>query len=259
MSAGIPLLIRYPGIIRQEKIIETPYSSVDFAPTILGLMGVDHKVKFEGVEATEDLLSSNILSANDDSVIFSSDHGRGAWAMAVMRGYKYVVGKYGAPWLYDLNLDPEELINFVDDDGYAQIKDKLQTALTDAIMRKIVNFDFVEGSFLDKPRCSDKTNLIPNRLSYKLCKDVPVEECKGKRRTKRHCPASCHTCSSEDSSGKLLMPNGQVLRCWQIGYNPEFFCNKSSKVRTFCPTACAVPGGSYNDYVMQNIRSNWMS
>jgi len=33
-------------------------------------MGVDRNVKFEVVEATKDLLSSSLLSANDDSVIF---------------------------------------------------------------------------------------------------------------------------------------------------------------------------------------------
>lgn len=243
MSAGIPLLVRYPGTIRQEKIIETPYSSVDFAPTILALMGIDHNVKFQGVEATEELLSSSQLSANDASVVFSSDHGKGEWAMAVMRGYKYVVGNHGSPWLYDLNLDPDELINFVDDDGYIQVKEKLQTALTGAITRKLVKFDFTDGSFLDKPRCLDKTNIIPNRLTYTLCKNVHVKECKGKRRMKKHCPATCRTCSSEDSLGKLLLSNGQVLQCTQIGYNPEFFCNMSLKVRTFCPTTCKLSAG----------------
>jgi Arylsulfatase A and related enzymes len=73
-SAGIPLIIRYPRKIKSGKIIETAYSSVDVAPTILSLLGVKDtsSATFQGVDGSQELTTSGNVSAQQDKIIFSS-------------------------------------------------------------------------------------------------------------------------------------------------------------------------------------------
>ena len=102
-SAGIPFLIRHPGTIPAGKIVETAYSSVDFLPTILGLMGVTGvDMNFHGVDGSQELLNDDMISHDEDKIIISMDTGETpVWAMAQMGNYKLVVSQIEIPWLFD--------------------------------------------------------------------------------------------------------------------------------------------------------------
>ena len=55
-SSQVPFLIKWPGKIRRGKVVETAYSSVDFVPTILGLMGVTTKrIGSPGIDGSVEL------------------------------------------------------------------------------------------------------------------------------------------------------------------------------------------------------------
>ena len=43
-SAKIPFVIRWPGKIAPGKVVNTAYTTVDFGPTILGIMGIEEEI-----------------------------------------------------------------------------------------------------------------------------------------------------------------------------------------------------------------------
>ena len=71
-------------------------------------------MEFQGIDRSEELVNSDMISSRDD-IVFSMDAGkRPMWAAAIKNGYKLVIGASGIPWLFDLNLDPDETINLIE-------------------------------------------------------------------------------------------------------------------------------------------------
>jgi uncharacterized sulfatase len=126
-SVRIPFLIRYPNKIPSGKVINTAYTNVDFAPTILSLMDVKTDAKFHGLDTSEDFTNSEEI-VNSDRIVYYAKSG-GWWVTAVNDRYKLVIDKKEKPYLFDLEKDPDELINFYNVKGYAGIAQRMQTEL----------------------------------------------------------------------------------------------------------------------------------
>lgn len=126
-SARIPFVIRYPKAIAPGKVIRKAYTNVDFAPTMLGLMNVDHTVPFHGTDTSLDLTSKEKEVSNDRITYFAKNGGW--WVCAVNNRYKLVIDKKEKPWLIDLEKDPFETTNFYYDPAYKAIAAKLQKEL----------------------------------------------------------------------------------------------------------------------------------
>lgn len=126
-SARIPFVIRYPEKIKAGKIINTAYTNVDFTPTILSVMGVKSDAEFQGLDTSEDLLN-NKKEITSDRVTYYAKSG-GWWVTAVNNRYKLVLDKNESPYLFDLEKDPNELINFYYDAAYKKIANDLQSEL----------------------------------------------------------------------------------------------------------------------------------
>ena len=126
-SARIPFLIRYPNKIPSGKVINTAYTNVDFTPTILSLMNVNTDAKFHGLDTSEDF-TNNKKEVNSDRITYFAKSG-GWWVSAVNDSYKLVIDKKEKPYLFDLQKDPDELINFYYDAAYADIAKMMQTEL----------------------------------------------------------------------------------------------------------------------------------
>ena len=72
-SATVPFVIRYPGVIPAGKVINKANSNADFAPTILGLMGVEKGWPvFDGENLSADYTSSTQFIEGDRIVYFLS-------------------------------------------------------------------------------------------------------------------------------------------------------------------------------------------
>ena len=114
-SAGVPFLLQYPHRVKAGKVVETAHSSVNFATTILSLMGVeDPGVEFQGIDGSEELVNSDMISSRDN-IVFSMDYRkRRMWAAAIKNGYKLVIGASGIPWLFGLDLDPDKTVNLIE-------------------------------------------------------------------------------------------------------------------------------------------------
>jgi arylsulfatase A-like enzyme len=242
-SAGIPFLIKYPDKIQRGKIVETPYSSVDFAPTILSLMNVKDysRFPFHGVDGSDELLDSSQVSRREDKIIILMDTGLSpSWAAAVKDGYKLVVSLRTDPFLFDLNVDPEEMINYIDSDSpnHVAVKADLQAALGEALSKlEIPMTNIVSDVFLDRPACFDSNDAIRLRTGEMVtCNDIGqgifTNDC-GDFNVDRHCPRTCGTCKCEDSLGPIFV-QGKVGTCGDFADE----CSSSGKVRTFCHKMC---------------------
>ena len=91
-SAGIPFILRYPDRVMAGKIVETAYTSVDFAPSVLKIMGVTNpNVNFQGVDFSQELLSDEKVSSKE-VIRYVFDSGNNMrWAAAIMKQYRLVI------------------------------------------------------------------------------------------------------------------------------------------------------------------------
>jgi len=240
-SAGIPFLVRYPDKVPAGKVVETAYSSVDFAPTILGLMGVEipATVSFQGVDGSQELTSSQKLTNDQTQIVYSFDTGKTpVWAAAIKAGYKLVISKSDVPWLFDVTLDPEEMHNFIDMSSHSHIVEELRPALIEAMKKYNIPMGIISNFiYLDKPACVDRRDILPiNNGKKAFCSDIGVtvnpSKCTAQLKISNHCPYTCKTCC-EDSTG-LMWYNGGAMRCDSL----QNLCDVSVRVRQFCPSTC---------------------
>ncbi|MFI3331772.1 MAG: sulfatase-like hydrolase/transferase [Rikenellaceae bacterium] len=128
-ACKIPFIVRYPKAIKAGKIVDKCYTTNDFAPTILGMMG-SRQIEGEqhGINDTE-LFLSDEMSVESDRIVYLTDSPFNVWTAAIDGRYKLVLSCRDTPWLFDLERDPAENINFYDDPQYQEIAQRLQTEL----------------------------------------------------------------------------------------------------------------------------------
>ena len=126
-SSRIPFVLRYPAKIKAGKIINKAYTNVDFTPTILGIMGVDTKAKFQGLDTSDDFLN-NKKTVDSDRMTYFAKTG-GWWVAAVTDRYKLVLDKKEKPYLFDMKNDPFELENVYAKEEYKAVAEKMQAEL----------------------------------------------------------------------------------------------------------------------------------
>ncbi len=128
MSARVPFILKYHGKVKTGKRIEKAYTMADFTPTILGLMNVDHSAyQFHGEDLSKDFTSKTKAIKDDRIVYITNAFGR--WVAAVDNRYKLVLSPADKPWLFDLEKDPDELINYYMDPEYKAIGERLMSEL----------------------------------------------------------------------------------------------------------------------------------
>ena len=119
-SAGMLMIIAGPGI-DSGKVSYTPVSLVDIFPTTLSAIGVPVDGKTLPGKSLLDICNTE---DDSDRVVFSEYHGSGARTGAFMLRQgpnKYIHYVDFEPELYNLDDDPEELINLFGKDAYQDI------------------------------------------------------------------------------------------------------------------------------------------
>jgi len=131
-SAKIPLVLYHPAKVPAGTLVHEALSSVDFLPTVLGLLEMLTAGKEEGRDASTLFMTGQAPSDWQDIAFFrgtgSSDKN---WLAAVTRRYKVVYSPKDNPWLFDLEGDPDELINYYQDPAYKDILQHLAQSLLD--------------------------------------------------------------------------------------------------------------------------------
>jgi len=137
-SSDVPLLVRGPGIAPGSRPSGLA-SNVDLAPTIAAMTGITIPVSADGVSLMP-LLTDGTEVRQDLLLESFEGHGRapGASSKALglgshlgVRTTRYVYVEYfdGSRELYDLEVDPRQLINVVDDPAYAVVRSEMSERL----------------------------------------------------------------------------------------------------------------------------------
>ena len=132
-SARVPFVIRYPKGIPSGKVITSNYVNVNFAPTILSLMGIKSEASFQGVDTANDFTSKDKTITKPRFTHYAAVGGY--WACALEGQYKLVLDKKEIPWLIDLKADPNELTNFASDPKYKKIVNKMSKELLERLKK----------------------------------------------------------------------------------------------------------------------------
>ena len=109
-SARIPFLIYTPGKIEGGTVVDEALSCVDFLPTVMSLMDVDHGLQVSGRNAAN-LFRGKGGHWRDLTILRSTSNPQAQWLCAVSDRYKLVYASSGKPWLFDLQKDADELTN----------------------------------------------------------------------------------------------------------------------------------------------------
>jgi choline-sulfatase len=117
-SAGVPLIMAGPGIAR-GKVVATPVSHIDCAPTFLEMTGVPAPA---GAGALPGASLVGVANGSEpERPVISEYHATGSVAGAFMLRFdrwKYCHYVAYGPQLFDLVADPEEMIDLAGDARY---------------------------------------------------------------------------------------------------------------------------------------------
>ncbi len=131
----IPFIVKGAGV-PAGRVSRAPISHINIAPTVLNALGIDAPDILEGKSIAPQIYDPD-ERVNPYVFIefgrYEVDHdGFGGFQpmRAVFDGrYKLCVNLLSTDELYDLESDPGEMINRIDDNGYASVRDKLHDAL----------------------------------------------------------------------------------------------------------------------------------
>jgi arylsulfatase A-like enzyme len=134
-SVRVPLVVRYPRRIRGGGTIDFLASSVDLAPALLALCGVDVPRSMQGRDLSQAILTGE---GEPPESIYAEGRlrARGEWRMLV-RGLDKLVVNAGleVTHLYNLGQDPYEMTNLATDGTQRRKRDELLALLRRWILR----------------------------------------------------------------------------------------------------------------------------
>lgn len=137
-SAHVPLFMRKPGMIPAGITTDTLIGGVDIMPTLLGLCGLPVPKSCAGVNKSPAATGTDLTGSVNSIYIEGYPHSDiyTHYRCVVDNQYKLAVDNKSNPMtianvtnLYDLENDPYELTNLVDDPAYATIKQQLYNKL----------------------------------------------------------------------------------------------------------------------------------
>jgi arylsulfatase A-like enzyme len=116
-SARIPFVIRAPGVIPEGHVIDHALGTVDFKPTLLGLLDVEIDAPAEGIDASA-IFKKETPSDPDAITYVRIDSTQKGWLGAFTSRYKLVASPTDPLAFFDLKEDPNELQNLLAEPGY---------------------------------------------------------------------------------------------------------------------------------------------
>lgn len=146
-SIRVPGIVRYPAKAKPGRVSRALWSHVDFAPTLLKLCGVDVPGDMQGADLSAEIAGSPALNGGSavrgtpESVFFqiflpfAGDGTPGAWRGVRTERHMYARTEKSSWLLYDLENDPYELKNLVDDPASTNIKERMDKILIDTMRR----------------------------------------------------------------------------------------------------------------------------
>lgn len=132
----IPAVIRWPKVIKNPgRVVDEFISLADFAPTFLEAAGINSDRKFVGKSLMPFVRNEDPEKWRKE--IYTQSNGNEIYGIqrSVMdKRWKYVYNAFDYDELYDLENDPDEMVNLVKRPGYEQISKEM--------MKKIWRFAY---------------------------------------------------------------------------------------------------------------------
>ena len=128
-SVGVPMLVVGPEV--KPAVCGTPVDLLDLFPTILEGVGVDSKAHMSG-RAGRSLFAVAESPVEPERIVFSEYHAAGSNTAAFMvrKGrWKFHYYVRYRPELFDLEKDPEELVDLAEDPKYADVVREMEAEL----------------------------------------------------------------------------------------------------------------------------------
>jgi arylsulfatase A-like enzyme len=120
-SARVPFLIHAPGQIKPGTVVTQSLGSVDFKPTILGLMGIPGSASDEGRNASPIFTGAPAARAWHDTSFLRIGPGKqSGWFGAFTTRYKLVMAPGSPASFFDLESDPHEMLNAIDSPAHRE-------------------------------------------------------------------------------------------------------------------------------------------
>ncbi|APY09633.1 sulfatase [Winogradskyella sp. J14-2] len=171
-SIRMPFMVRYPKVVKAESVNDDIITNIDFAPTLLDLANIDTDQKMQG-ESFKSILEGQTPKDWEQAMYYhyyEFPYWHHVQPHYGIRTQKYTLAHFYYNidvWeLYDLEKDPNQMNNVINDPQYAivlsQLKSKLKELMKEsgndkslADFRKITDTDF--GSIVDKK--DDETSV----------------------------------------------------------------------------------------------------
>jgi choline-sulfatase len=121
-SAKVPFIIRWPGHISAGTTTKTLAGLIDLIPTLCEFAQIPIPVECDGVSLAQHLLTGSPSARNfifSESVVLKTPEHAGC--MLRDERYKYNFYLQGRHELYDMQLDPQELYNRIDDPALSHV------------------------------------------------------------------------------------------------------------------------------------------
>ncbi len=165
-SIRVPGIVRYPARVKAGRTSDALVTHVDLAPTLLSLCDLPVPETMQGSDLSGVLLDD---APGPESAFFqifvpyAGDESPRPWRGVRTQRFLYAQAEDG-PWLlYDLETDPYELKNLVDDPAHAATRTAMQKRLTDWMERTGDSWSFDSPAHVE-----DKGRLYRFRAFYTI-------------------------------------------------------------------------------------------
>jgi N-acetylglucosamine-6-sulfatase len=135
-ASRVPFALRYPPLVHQPYTEATPVANIDIAPTLYELARIPIPEKVDG----ESLVG--LLKGEDwrEGILIEGWPGRGVYAAYHTGRYVYIETEGDVSEFYDLEHDPYEMKNEIENPEYQQIIAHMKARLDE--IREVKNQDY---------------------------------------------------------------------------------------------------------------------
>ena len=138
-AVRIPCIFRPAGEAAKQRFSDAAFNHVDFAPTSLGLCGIDVPEWMDGTDFSHHIVSSRQAPDNEPDSAFMQhiyrkrfDCLNRPWrGIRTRDGWKYVILEGQPIMLFDLNEDPYEMTNLIYLDTYNEKREEMHHRLAE--------------------------------------------------------------------------------------------------------------------------------
>lgn len=153
-SARVPGIVRWPARIPKGRVVETLFSHVDMAPTLLALAGLSVPGNMQGTDLSRVALGET--TDGPDAVLlqifvpFNPDQVARPWRGIVTKRHTYARFEQ-EPWLlFDRDRDPDEMHNLVGEPEHAELQRDLDERLAALMKRRGDDWRFNSSELVEE-------------------------------------------------------------------------------------------------------------